>query len=515
MPGLLLLVQELSCSERRHYKSEPRKMKRTSSFLVFCLLLFVSNVYAASPESIRVRHAWAAVPDASVYFDLLDANNQPIETPQTQQLTLTIGPSSAIIKQVEPFAQTNEGVAYVLLVDISKSLKPEQFTRVRTALKGWIQALTDKDRVAIVTFGKEVKLIRDFTGDKEILQKTVATLAPTDDRTQLHQGFMRALEMGKRVDASLPHYRVIVTMSDGQDDFPGGVTAQEVLDRLKEDRIPIYTLGFTPPAPSGKEKDALKALGVLARTSGGEYLEATGDRLEADYAALRQRICRVFIARASCPTCVADGQVQRVQLTQTEATRTLTDGVPLRLLPRAVVAPPPAPLPTSSASGRAPEKLWWWPYAASGILLALLAGVPFLLRRRTSVPASVAEEENEPSLPSPVTSPARGPGVRVHLTVVGNTKPTKTYDVHLIDQAVIGRNPTECAVIVADDSEISARHCQLVREDGAVFVHDLESRNGTLVNGVPIVGRHKLCDDDLLSIGRTNLRFSCTGRVTV
>jgi pSer/pThr/pTyr-binding forkhead associated (FHA) protein len=103
----------------------------------------------------------------------------------------------------------------------------------------------------------------------------------------------------------------------------------------------------------------------------------------------------------------------------------------------------------------------------------------------------------------------------VRLTVVGNVKPTKTYDVNLVDQAVIGRHPTECAVIVADDTEISARHCQLVREDGAVFVRDLESRNGTLVNGVPIVGRHKLCDDDLLSIGRTNLRCSLKGRVDV
>jgi len=490
-------------------------MKLKPAVLVFWLLLSIDTAHAADPESLRVRYAWAAVPDASVYFDLLDANNQAIEKPQAQQLTLTIGSSSATIGQVEPFAQANEGVAYVLLVDISKSLKLEQFVRVRTALKGWIQALIDKDRVAIVTFGKEVKLIHDFTGDKESLQKTVDTLAPTDDLTQLHQGFMRALEMGKRADANLPHYRVIVTLSDGQDDFPGGVTAQEVLDRLKEDRVPIYTLGFAPPSLSGKEKDALKALGVLARTSGGEYLEAKGDRLEADYAALRQRIRRVFVAHVSCPTCVADGQVQRLQLTQTAGTRTLTDGLSLRLLPRVAAVTAPAATPTASVPLTPSEKTWWWPYAAGGILIALLAGAPFLLRRRKPVvtPAAAGEEEPDSPLPSAVTSPARASGLRVRLTVVGNVKPTKAYDVNLVDQAVIGRHPTECAVIIADDSEISARHCQLVREDEAVFVRDLESRNGTLVNGVPIVGRHKLCDDDLLSIGRTNLRCSLKGRV--
>ncbi len=479
--------------------------------LVFWLSLFPHSVHAANPESLRVRHAWAAVPEASVYFDLLDATNQPIETPYVQQLTLTIGSASATIKQVEPFEQTKEGLAYVLLIDISQSLKPAQFARVRTALKGWIQALTDKDRAAIVTFGKEVKLIHDFTGDKESLQKTVTTLAPTDDLTQLHQGFIRALELGKRADTNLPQYRVIVTLSDGQEDFPGGVTAQEVLDRLKEDRIPIYTLGITPSSLSEKQKDALKALGVLARTSGGEYVEVKGDRLEADYAALRQRIRRVFVARGSCSACVADGQVQRVQLTQTSATRTVTDGMPLRLLPRVATAPPATAVP-----GRASEKMWWWPYAAGGMLVVLLAGVPFLLRRRRPVPTPPAGEDGDDSpLPPTVTASAKESGLRVRLTIVGNTKPTKAYDVNLVDQVVIGRHPTECAVIITDDPEISARHCQLVCEDEAVFVRDLESRNGTLVNGVPIVGRHKLCDDDLLSLGRTNLRFSLKGRVTV
>jgi len=490
-------------------------MKLKPAILVFWLLLFVRSVYAADPETLRVRQAWAALPEASIYFDLLGANNQAIEAPQTQQLTLTIGSSSATVGQVKPFEQTNEGVAYVLLVDISKSLKSEQFAHMRTALKDWIQALTDKDRVAIVTFGKEVKLIRNFTDDKESLQKTVDTLAPTDDLTQLHQGFMRALEMGKRADANLPHYRVIVTLSDGQDDFPGGVTAQEVLDRLKEDRVPIYTLGFAPLALSGKEKDALKALGVLARTSGGEYLEAKGDRLEADYAALRQCIRRVFVAQVSCPTCVADGQVQRLQLTHTAGTRTLTDGLSLRLLPRAAAVVSPTATSIASVPVAPAERLWWWPYAAGGILLALLAGVPFWFRSRKPVTTSVAAEEKELSLPSTIASPTRESGLRVRLTVIGNAKSAKAYDVNLVDHAVIGRHPTECAVIIADDPEISARHCQLVREDTAVFIRDLESRNGTLVNGVPIVGRHKLYDDDLLSIGRTNFRFSLKDRVAV
>ena len=472
------------------------------ALLLFWFFITFSAAYAAEPENLRARYAWAMLPEVSLYFDLLGETGQPVEIPQLSQLTLAVDASSATGQQIQRFEETDEGVAYILLVDISRSLKPVQFAQVQASLKSWVQALRGKDRVAVMTFGKEVKLIRDFTGDKESLQKTVDKLAATDDLTQLHQGFMRALEMGKRADTDLPQYRVIVTLSDGQDDFPGGVTYQEVLDRLKEDRVPIYTLGFTPPSLTVKDKDALKALGILARTSGGEYLEAKGDRLEADYAALRQRIRRIFVAHFSCSNCVADGQIHRLQLTHSAGTKTLTDGFSLRLLPQA-----PLVTPTNT-------KKTWWPYAAGGIVVGLLVGVPFLFRAKKPMPAPVTVEP-ELSLPSTIASPTRETGLRIRLTAVGNSMTTKTYDVDLVDQAVVGRHPTECAVVITDDLEVSARHCVLVREQEVVFVQDLESRNGTLVNGVPIVGRHKLHEDDLLLLGRTNLRYSLKNRGAV
>jgi len=51
-------------------------------------------------------------------------------------------------------------------------------------------------------------------------------------------------------------------------------------------------------------------------------------------------------------------------------------------------------------------------------------------------------------------------------------------------EATIGRDPTS-AVAVADPS-VSRKHCVLQREDGRFQIKDLESRNGTLVNGVAV-----------------------------
>ena len=41
--------------------------------------------------------------------------------------------------------------------------------------------------------------------------------------------------------------------------------------------------------------------------------------------------------------------------------------------------------------------------------------------------------------------------------------------------------------MLADDSFVSTVHARVFRRDGAVYVEDLGSRNGTLLNGEPLV----------------------------
>lgn len=55
---------------------------------------------------------------------------------------------------------------------------------------------------------------------------------------------------------------------------------------------------------------------------------------------------------------------------------------------------------------------------------------------------------------------------------------------------------------------VSRRHCLLRREGGGILVQDLESRNGTFINGVP-VARQELKHGDLLSVGDSTFRFIC------
>jgi len=64
--------------------------------------------------------------------------------------------------------------------------------------------------------------------------------------------------------------------------------------------------------------------------------------------------------------------------------------------------------------------------------------------------------------------------------------PSKNSTIPLPDgEATIGRDPTNAVAIV--DPSVSRKHCVLRREeDGRFQIKDLDSRNGTLVNGLPV-----------------------------
>jgi pilus assembly protein CpaF len=60
--------------------------------------------------------------------------------------------------------------------------------------------------------------------------------------------------------------------------------------------------------------------------------------------------------------------------------------------------------------------------------------------------------------------------------------------------------------VVLPESSVSRRHARLVFRDGTWVVQDLESTNGTIVNGVR-VGRCALRPGDHLILGDAHLRI--------
>jgi hypothetical protein len=71
----------------------------------------------------------------------------------------------------------------------------------------------------------------------------------------------------------------------------------------------------------------------------------------------------------------------------------------------------------------------------------------------------------------------------------------------------LGRRP-EADVCLPWDPGISRLHAELILRAGEwLIADDGLSQNGTLVNGMPLEGRRRLRDGDLITMGRTSLTF--------
>jgi pSer/pThr/pTyr-binding forkhead associated (FHA) protein len=69
----------------------------------------------------------------------------------------------------------------------------------------------------------------------------------------------------------------------------------------------------------------------------------------------------------------------------------------------------------------------------------------------------------------------------------------------------IGRDPTNDIVI--EHRLASRRHARFEKDDVGFYIHDLESTNGTFVNGQRIQGKHLLRNNDEVWIGDTVILF--------
>jgi len=76
------------------------------------------------------------------------------------------------------------------------------------------------------------------------------------------------------------------------------------------------------------------------------------------------------------------------------------------------------------------------------------------------------------------------------------------------DPFVIGRLQ-ECQVVL-DSTGVSRKHAEMRQSAGEYVVIDLDSTNGTLVNGIRITGQQRLNEGDIISFGSTHVRFEAS-----
>ena len=164
-----------------------------------------------------------------------------------------------------------------------------------------------------------------------------------------------------------------------------------------------------------------------------------------------------------------------------------------------------APSPSSTATTANPPDIRLWVYLIFSALL--LAPVLWLLKRMR--PGQSKEPSAEPS-PTPAAASTHFAPTLGALIPARGGKPLPLLERHLTSKEglIIGR-AAALAHLILDDPRTSRRHLRLRLTHGTLFAEDLNSTQGTAINGKPLAPfvKHKLQNGQILKIAEAEYKY--------
>ena len=363
-----------------------------------------------------------------------------------------------------------------LTLDTSGSIRPELIEQTRALAVAVLSALPPGSEVALFVFDDSSRLILARTRDAEAVHMALAGVKRAGRFTALYD----ALYDASRYLETAPRSRkAIVLVTDGKDEN-SALQQEDGLKVATSNRIPVFAVGI------GRIEEAV--LSRIAKLTGGEF--AAMEKVDA--ASIAARIAALE---------------------------------PVGALP----SPPPAPPPPRTETPRPLQR----PISPAGVpasvialiavsvLLFLAAALLVVVRLRPRPAAGLASRmSSAPDLArdpdaSGATMVQRGPDpepidrtivlrTQAALRVINGPAAGRTLPLKPGDAITIGRSPTNDLPMA--DASVSGEHCRVKSEDGAFVVYDVQSTNGTLVNGQQ-VQRHPLRPGDVITLGAVNVKF--------
>jgi len=203
-----------------------------------------------------------------------------------------------------PLKQTKEGVNVILVLDVSGSMKAEDYSpnRMEAAKKSaeiLIDELNSKDYVGIVTFETGATTAAYLSPFKDKVKEKLKAITAKDGKTAIGDGLSLGIDMAD----SIPNKKkVVILLSDGVHNS-GVITPKEATEFAKMKDIQVHTIAL------GSEGNALMGydffgnpvyaemdeatLQMIAKETGGEfYKSVNSETLNEVYKNLSENIKR-------------------------------------------------------------------------------------------------------------------------------------------------------------------------------------------------------------------------------
>ena len=488
-------------------------------FVVSCPVCFA----AGALSEVNIGHAHIYTDLLHTYIDLTDADGNRAAQPDVGYVRGVMDDDLLQISVIKKFTDTGEGTAYIFLVDTSGSLSGSQFEKFKAATKNWAAKMGESDRMAVISFGNEVKTLLDFSSDKAQINNVVDGLSNNDGRTRLYDAVAEGLSASEKRGADIPKRKVIILLSDGENDASGGASRDSVIDLTKKHMIPIYSL-----CTSGKNSgNGARFMDELCELSHGLFFDISKTSVEDVYNYSYERLMNAYVIDFKYPSSKTDGAMHSLKIsvmengTEFSDTRELYMEKPTESAVSAVTnnAAPAAGEEENSDMNGVSKTTILLIIIIGVVVLAALVGIVALVvimngkknarnvpppqyRPIAPPPQSQAGEETVALGAQPQMGAAReNNGPVFKMTDINSGE---VFSAAVADSIIVGRK-SDCDIVLRD-GQVSGHHMKITRAGSGFRASDLGSTNGTIINGTQISGETEINRGDLILLGTKEYR---------
>lgn len=428
----------------------------------------------------------------------------------SSEVSAMLGTEKLSVESVNTFDKQSHSTCAYVLMDLSTSMR-DSFELAKKNVIAYINQMGEKDKLILVTFGKaDINIPLTGSETKEEMIEQVNALQCDQKGTLFYEALNRAYELSR---ASVSNYdrEYVLAFSDGIDVQKGSTTYREIEKKYQNHELPIYAYCAATSSKKGSDR-----FGELARLSGGSISIIHN---EAEFTQFLGTVDDITLIRMTAQNNQADGKSKQLSIKMGELQAECM--IPITRSAGDTSAPVAKTEKDTDASNGIVIL-----FVAIGILIigggAIILIVILRKRSKGKETDDVAAVEPEQEMKSEVFEYAQKEPCRirhhiqidetVHLRMKVKTGRTneQIIDIDVVSSLIIGRSDV-CDIYI-DDSKLSRQHFAIENDKGKVFLMDLQSRNGTTLNGIRVNDRMELHNGDRIGAGLSDIIITVISR---
>jgi Ca-activated chloride channel family protein len=174
-------------------------------------------------------------------------------------------PLGSNIETALPVLGSDEGVAFLFVLDTSGSVKGVPFERFKESAWKFIELMGANDRGGIMTFDDSAQLVVPPVSERQLLRQEINKIQIRGRLTVLYDALTLAVDLIKRENRKSSF---LIVFSDGKDEGSRS-TLQEVIHKIRLSEVSVLCVGY-----SRVETEYLDILRTIAAETGGVFADA-------------------------------------------------------------------------------------------------------------------------------------------------------------------------------------------------------------------------------------------------